>query len=504
MTDQSNNHYDILVAGSGFSGSLTALIFHNMGFKVCLIEKGKHPRFAIGESSTPIADIILRELALKYNMPWLHNFSRYGSWQKSHPEIVCGLKRGFSFFKHYPGKEFTTDSNHKNELLVAASSDDTQSDTNWLRSDFDAFLVNKIKETDIAYFDLTEILSAKRNEQWEFQTSNSNEQKIFHASFLIDATGSDVLLKKLMGVTSVSDEFLTDSFALFSHFNNVPRWTEMMQKEGFPTEDFPFDPDNSALHQILDEGWLWQLRFNDGRTSLGFVLDNHQQSFKDFQTEDIWNHILEKYPSINKITEGVSLSDQPGKIIRSGRLQRKAERCYGKGWVALPNTVGFVDPLFSNGIAHSLSGIKKVADIFYQNWKNEDSLYRDLKEYEKKIFAELKLIDLLIAGSYKTMAHFDLFNVWSMLYFAATIVHEQRLLRNEPSGYFLNADSLFINDIVKKSYSDLLKTIEQKELSGEDVKRFTQLIKERIQPINTAGLLDPAFKNMYHHTVATL
>ena len=91
--------------------------------------------------------MILRNLASKYNLPWLHDFSRYGSWQQSHPEIVCGIKRGFSFFKHYPGKDFITDENHINELLVAASTSDIQSDTNWLRADFDAFLVNKVKES---------------------------------------------------------------------------------------------------------------------------------------------------------------------------------------------------------------------------------------------------------------------------------------------------------------------------------------------------------------------
>ncbi|TAN14546.1 MAG: FAD-dependent oxidoreductase, partial [Chitinophagaceae bacterium] len=97
------NRYDIVIAGSGFAGSLTALILRELGFKICLLEKSRHPRFAIGESSTPIADMILRDLSAKYHLPWLYPFSRYGSWQQSHPEIICGIKRGFSFFKHHPG-----------------------------------------------------------------------------------------------------------------------------------------------------------------------------------------------------------------------------------------------------------------------------------------------------------------------------------------------------------------------------------------------------------------
>jgi len=504
MENRSENHYDILVAGAGFAGSLTALILQKSGFKVCLLEKGKHPRFAIGESSTPVADMILRELSTKFDLPWLYDFSRYGSWQQSHPGIVCGIKRGFSFFKHYPGEDFTTDENHKNELLVAASSSDIESDTNWLRADFDGFLVNKVKESGIDYFDLTEITTAIQNAEWEFHISRSDKKEMIYSSFFIDATGSGALLEKLMGIESSSDDFLTNSFALFSHFDHVPLWIEMLQKSGIPINDFPFNPDHSALHQILDEGWLWMLRFNNDRASLGFVLDGNDRSCDKFSTEKIWNDLLEKYPSINIIFKEATLAKVPGKIIRSERLQRKLNHCFGEGWVALPHTIGFVDPLFSSGIAHSLSGVEKLVDSIIQFWGNDDLFYKNLKEYEHKVLEELKLSDYLIAGCYKTMAHFELFNAWSMLYFAATIAHEQRRLNNKAPGYFLNADDAEIIKMVYNSYDDLLKIISSKEPSTEEIKNFTAIIKERIEPFNSAGLLDESCKNMYRHTVAEL
>ena len=247
-------NFDIVIAGGGFAGSITALILNNLNFEVCVIEKDRHPRFAIGESSTPVADLLLRELASKYDLPWLYDFSRYGTWQASHPEVVCGIKRGFSFFKHYPGNDFTTDTNHKNELLVAASTNDTQSDTNWLRADFDAFLAHKVVESGIAYFDQTEIIEAKRSKGWEIKTLHANGHQLIRASFIIDATGSGVLADKLFGVKSSSDWFLTNSFAVFSHFDDVPKWASKLKADGIPIEDFPYDPDNSALHQVLDEG----------------------------------------------------------------------------------------------------------------------------------------------------------------------------------------------------------------------------------------------------------
>jgi tetracycline 7-halogenase / FADH2 O2-dependent halogenase len=504
MPEAKHLHYDILVAGGGFAGSLTALILNSQGFKVCLVEKGQHPRFAIGESSTPIADMQLRDIALKYNLTWLHDFSRYGSWQQAHPEIVCGLKRGFSFFKHHPGKEFTTNADHTNELLVAASVDDIQSDTNWLRADFDSFMVDKVKEAGINYFDLTEIISAKRNPEWAFQCTRPNESLTIHAAFFLDATGSGILVDKLFGVKSSSDTFLTNSFAVFSHFNNIARWTELLEKAGIPTDDFPYDPDNSALHQVLDEGWIWMLRFNDERTSFGFALNGNESSLKGLQTEEIWTTMLEKYPSVSELLEDSTLATVPGKIIQSARLQRKADSCFGEGWAVLPHTAGFVDPLFSSGIAHSLSGIQKLTHILKENFNSPELLHADLKEYENAVFAELKLIDQLVAGCYLTMRHFELFNAWSMLYFAATIAHEQLLLQKKPTGYFLGADDAYVIDMVQQSYTELLKIIENQHPSKEDIAWFTDVIKERIKPLNTAGLLNPALKNMYHHTAARL
>lgn len=501
MTKNNIQSCDILIAGAGFAGSLMALILRSQGLKVCLVEKGQHPRFAIGESSTPIADMLLRELSATYNLPWLAAFSRYGSWQQEHPEIVCGIKRGFSYFKHLPGKEFTTDDNHTNELLVAASTNDTQSDTNWLRSDFDAFMVSKVKEAGIPYFDLTTLLLAEpAGPRTKYYGANG---KCFETDFFIDASGSGFLLDSLFEVKSSSEDFLTDSFAVFSHFNHVPRWTKTLEKAKIPTGDFPYDPDNSALHQVIDEGWLWMLRFNDDRTSLGFALTPKKTDLKDKEPQEIWDILLKKYPTIGHLLRNISLSEQPGEIIKSGRLQRRAERCFDTGWAVLPHTAGFIDPLFSPGIAHSLLGVQKLAAIIIQHWQQTESLQQALAAYEKGLFAELTLIDQLVAGCYDTMGHFELFNAWSMLYFAATIQYEQRKLKDEPPGYFLGADNKAMRAMVDQTYEELKAILAKEEQTEADIKKFTADIRDRIAPVNIAGLLDPALKNMYRHTAVT-
>src|SRR6266496_3145621 len=126
--------FDVAVIGSGFGGSLLAMIARRLGRSVVLLERGRHPRFAIGESSTPLANLLLEELARRYDLPEVAPLAKWSNWQKAHPEIACGLKRGFTFYHHRLGQPWKETAQRDNELLVAASPHDGVADTHWYRS----------------------------------------------------------------------------------------------------------------------------------------------------------------------------------------------------------------------------------------------------------------------------------------------------------------------------------------------------------------------------------
>ncbi len=140
---------EILILGSGFAGSLTALGCRRLGRDVMVLDRAKHPRFAIGESSTPVANRVLHDLAVRYDLPRLLPLVKYGPWRRTYPEIGLGLKRGFSYFEHQSGQAFTPHPDHENELLVAASSDDESSDTQWVRADVDQFLAREAQRDGV-------------------------------------------------------------------------------------------------------------------------------------------------------------------------------------------------------------------------------------------------------------------------------------------------------------------------------------------------------------------
>ena len=155
--------FDIAVVGSGFGGSLTAMIARRLGRPVILLERGKHPRFAIGESSTPLANLLLEELARRYDLSRLLPLAKWGSWQMTYPQIACGLKRGFTFYHHQFDKPFLNDSERRDQLLVAASPRDGIADTHWYRADFDHFLVREAQALGVEYLDQTKLAGVTFN-----------------------------------------------------------------------------------------------------------------------------------------------------------------------------------------------------------------------------------------------------------------------------------------------------------------------------------------------------
>ncbi|MDG2221913.1 MAG: tryptophan 7-halogenase, partial [Rubripirellula sp.] len=140
MKQTSRRSFDAAIIGSGFAGSILAGILSRQGMRVALIDVARHPRFAIGESSTPIADMLLRRLGERHSIAEYVDLSTWGRWQQSHPELAAGRKRGFTYFQHHDGEPFSERKIGQNSLWVAASKSDDVADTHWYRPDVDQFL----------------------------------------------------------------------------------------------------------------------------------------------------------------------------------------------------------------------------------------------------------------------------------------------------------------------------------------------------------------------------
>jgi FADH2 O2-dependent halogenase len=269
---------DLVILGAGFAGALMALTARQIGLRPILIEKGQHPRFAIGESSTPIANLVLEGLTGAYRLPRLLPLTKYGRWQAAYAELACGLKRGFTFIRHEPGRAFTPGPEHANELLVAASRHDEIGDTHWFREHVDQFIVSEVQAAGIPYYDQTEVTALEHTGGWSIRGNRLGKELQVAAGFLVDATGPSGLVARALGIAVDARNLRTNSWSVYSHFADVDLWQDVLLEQGGTIDEHPYHCDHAALHHVLEEGWIWVLRFNNGITSAGISFDGERRA----------------------------------------------------------------------------------------------------------------------------------------------------------------------------------------------------------------------------------
>ena len=490
---------DIAVIGSGFAGSLSALILKKLGFTTVMLDKSVHPRFAIGESSTPIGNLVLRDLSKRYDLPWLKPLTAHGLWREYYPHLRVGRKRGFSYFKHERQQPFRLQPDHSNELLVAASKDNHHSDTNWFRADVDAFFFKEAKRAGVMCYEDTIVEHMQQGSTWVLSCKQSdNIQFDVKTSFVIDATGRAGALAHFLNIPSRVESLRTNTRAFFAHIDGLPAWHDLLVKQGIPPHDHPYYCDDSAVHHLLDNAWLWMLRFNTGRTSAGIVLD------ESLQTQQVdFEGLICEYPSLLKLFTEATFAAPTHQLVQTGRLQHWWSQAAGPNWAMLPHTAGFVDPLHSTGIAHTLCGVERLLDVLQTHW-GSTSLTHALEQYDHIVHTEIEHIDRLVSGCYRALNHFELFTSYSMLYFAAAITYEEDRIAHQSAGtrqnrYFLCAEDDNLKDIIASTYYHLMDVLDS-DPDPQSIASFTAETAQRIAPYNTAGLFTPRIRNMYEYT----
>lgn len=473
--------FDLAVIGSGFGGSLLALIARRLGKSVVLIEKDRHPRFAIGESSTPLANLLLEEIATRYRLPRLLPFCKWGSWQRVYPELPVGLKRGFSFFHHSFGRPFERTADRSNELLVAASPHDQIADTHWHRSAFDWHLVQDAQSEGVWYLDETDLREAREGTEEIALTGRRHGRSIeIAARFAVDATGPGSFLAKALGAAQSALPDFPETQALYSHFEGVGRLSNTLPCSN---EHPPFPIDDAAVHHVFPGGWIWVLHFNNGLTSAGVAATKETASeFRLSEGEAGWMRLLAQLPSVAAQFAG-SRAVRPFTYAPS--IGFRAGQITGSQWALLPSAAGFVDPLLSTGFPLTLLGVLWLAEGLERDMPSA-ALASYARQTEKELLAAARLIGAL----YSAMDRPSLFSDLTLLYFAAASFAESARRLGKPElapGFLLCAHSKF-GLAVREILADV-----NRSSSGN----LRARIRAAIEPINVAGLGDPARLNWY-------
>lgn len=470
---------DVVIIGSGIGGTVLARTLRRQGRSVLLVERDKHPRFALGESSTPLAGLSLDRLSRKYRLPNLAQLSTYGRWLRHHPGLLRGLKRGFTFYDHRRGDPRTVD---RASLQVAASPNESVADSHWLRSAIDHYQVRQARAEGVDYLDLCQVTALSIGDDGAdltLETETSGEISV-RARVVVDGSGGSAVVAKLLDLPEATP-LETRSSLIYGHFHDVAPLTP----EGLDRSAKPYPAQWAAVHHLLAEGWMYELRFDSGLVSAGILLREPPEG----DPETVWASVIERYPAL---AEAYADARPEVPLQAVPDIQHRLSASHGPRWVALPHTYGFVDPLFSTGLAWTLRGVERLSELLGDS--DNDEAVADgsaFRRYGVLLRREVNQLDNLIAGAYEALDRgFEYFAAYSMTYFAAVTWAEtrERLITPQAVAWegFLGADDSILGRLVDNARAQLPEASKAPEPDESDA--YWQWIGRHTAGRDLAGL----------------
>jgi len=490
---ENNDGYDVIILGTGIGGSMLGAILARNNLKVLLIDSETHPRFTIGEATTPDTNFRLKLLSLKYDLPEISHLSAFQS-TRDYISPACGVKRAFSFLYQREGKEQIPTETHQYPTLAPPMGPDCH----FFRQDTDAYMMAvalsygaKVRQqTRIADFDI----------QDDYVTLKSEKGETFTGKYLVDGTGMKSVLAHRFQLRDDPNNFRTDTRAIFTHMVGVKLYDQVgssRQKHGLK---YPLS--QSTLHHVFEGGWFWIIPFNNHREttnplcSVGLVLNRkiHPETGMDPNVE-FWSYV-NKFPDMVRQFEGAQAVRN---WISTGRLQYGARNITGHRYCLLSHAGFFIDPLYSTGLALTTAMVDLLGGQLLKAFESNDFSVESFEHLNDFFTNNISYADEMVSSSFVAFRDFDLwdawFRVWVVGLFIGTCLNASLYLK-----YHETKDKRVLELSGKEPYSVLLggKFAEFQKLYRMALAEMDQVRDGQASPADAARRIRALFKGIQY------
>jgi flavin-dependent dehydrogenase len=349
--------YDVAIVGGGPGGSMTAARLRQRGRTVVLFERERFPRFHIGESLLPSSAPILRSVGLEEELD--ARFVR---------------KYGARFLDDEKGPDGGDESTAR-YLFEEAFPPATPYAWQVSRAEFDELLLGRARA-----------LGADVREGWRVTAplleagavvgveaiEPGGAHRRIGAKVVVDATGREGLLTRPSAKRARTRIPGLDKTAIFTHVVGGQR------NEGRDAGQIELTILGGRDESGCVPGWAWLIPFKDGRASVGFVLSSsiirgraadapalacdvgpaRAQDEGGARLEALFEQEVAKSPWMSRLLTG---SRRCGPVRAAADYSFRVDRLAGAGWLAVGDSAGFLDPLFSTGAHLALGGAERAA-----------------------------------------------------------------------------------------------------------------------------------------------
>jgi FADH2 O2-dependent halogenase len=476
--------YDVTVIGSGMGGSACALVLAKLGYRVSLIERGTHPRFALGESGTPALSRKMRYISRAYDIPELDHLSTYDNIHEFKAGVLCGPKELFQYFVHQKGQTRPDEFGPFPEIIVQTPEVDAQ----YNRASSDKFLCDVAIKYGVDYMDQTSVEDIDfQAERVELACKKGDEAFAIETRFVVDATGFNSVIGRKNNLRLQGDALPTPlkSRCIFSHFKDIGAFDEVIRKSSDYADISPVPRARATQHHCFDGGWLWFIPFDNGVTSVGVNLDVDLYPMNDKPAEEEFWEIIDQYPMVADMLRG---RETTMPFIKTGRLQFLNQEIAGDRWAMLPASAYALDAWFSTGLAATFMSVHRLVEVLHSRILPESRFDRKLLlDYEAAIKKEYFHVAKMVDGMYKTFRHFNIFKTYCLFCFMGT----ESYMEKGGSSKGMDMEHLLLSagdeEFVRKFeqvYDEVIRLSKQDTVSDEDAEALARFVREDMKPFN--------------------
>jgi len=314
---------------------VAALALHKLGHEVEVYEKGRFPRYRVGESLLPGTLSILNRLGLQ------EKIDAADFVKKPSATFLWGQDQSPWTFSFATPKTAPWVFGHAIQVK---------------REKFDKLLLDEVRARGVSVHEGTTVTDVDTSapDRVSLTMRQGDAVRVVESHFVIDAGGVGSPLARQLKVRRY-DEFYK-SFAVWSYFK---------RKE-------PFDGDlkGTTYSITFEDGWAWMIPLKGDVYSVGLVVDRSKSSeVKERGPERFYRETLAKATRAMEILGDAEIIDEI-RIVHDWSYD--SERFSADRYFLCGDAACFTDPLFSQGVHLATQSGVSAASAIDRITRNED------------------------------------------------------------------------------------------------------------------------------------